>query len=218
MKKLRNYIFKFLITLLVIISSYIIIAFVLSIIPTAPHKMQCLQNKQIYLSTNGVHLDFVIKQEDVPSNWKNYLNIYDTTKYVSFGWGDRGFYLETPTWSDLKASTVINALFRKSDSAMHVTRYPVKIKKWHPINLCENQLASLLEHIQASFYNTDLQHVILIPNAGYNKYDDFYQGKGSYNVITTCNTWVNRGLKKMNVKTSIWSPFDKGILYHLEKN
>lgn len=31
--------------------------------------------------------------------------------YIAFGWGDKGFYLDTPTWADLKFSTAFKAAF-----------------------------------------------------------------------------------------------------------
>jgi hypothetical protein len=31
--------------------------------------------------------------------------------YVSFGWGDKGFYLDTPSWAELQPSTAFVAAF-----------------------------------------------------------------------------------------------------------
>ena len=44
-----------------------------------------------------------------------------TAEYLAFGWGDKGFYLDTPEWSDLKASTAFKAAFALGNSAMHTT-------------------------------------------------------------------------------------------------
>jgi hypothetical protein len=43
--------------------------------------------------------------------------------YLAFGWGDKGFYLNTPEWADLKVSTALNAAFGLSSSAIHSTFY-----------------------------------------------------------------------------------------------
>ena len=40
------------------------------------------------------------------------------------GRGDKGFYLQTPQWSDLKFSVAFNAVFDFSTAAMHATFYP----------------------------------------------------------------------------------------------
>jgi len=39
--------------------------------------------------------------------------------------------------------------------------------------------------------------------------------KGSFSCFKTCNTWTNQTLKKAEIKTAIWTPFDSGILKHL---
>ena len=42
------------------------------------------------------------------------------TEWIAFGWGDRGFMLNTPTWSDLRPGTAIVALSGAGSGAMHV--------------------------------------------------------------------------------------------------
>src|SRR5690606_23858222 len=44
-------------------------------------------------------------------------------RYLSIGWGDKGFYLNTPTWADLKFSTAFKAAFWLGDAAVHATYY-----------------------------------------------------------------------------------------------
>lgn len=39
------------------------------------------------------------------------------------GWGDKGFYLETPTWAELKASVAFKAVTGLSTTAIHATFY-----------------------------------------------------------------------------------------------
>ena len=44
-----------------------------------------------------------------------------TLRYIAIGWGDKGFYLDTPTWADLKFSTAFKAAFWLGNSAIHTT-------------------------------------------------------------------------------------------------
>ena len=46
-----------------------------------------------------------------------------TLRYIAIGWGDKGFYLDTPTWADLKFSTAFKAAFWLGNSAIHTTFY-----------------------------------------------------------------------------------------------
>jgi len=38
---------------------------------------------------------------------------------------------------------------------------------------------------------------------------------GSFSLFNTCNVWVNKALKVTGIETSVWSPFDFGVLHHL---
>jgi hypothetical protein len=43
-----------------------------------------------------------------------------------------------------------------------------------------------------------------------------YEAVGSYHAFNTCNLWTNRVFKQIGVKTALWSPFTKDIVYHLD--
>jgi len=71
----------------------------------------------IYIKGDIVHTDLVLPVKTESKDWSQsilykYTRTGDTAfNYISFGWGDKGFYLETPTWADLKASTAFKAAF-----------------------------------------------------------------------------------------------------------
>ena len=216
-KKGLKYLKKIFLLFLTLTIAFFVIVFTLSILGTHPKELNCSKSDQVYVSTNGVHLDIIVPKNKLPIAFQNELKLKKHVNFVSFGWGDKGFYLETPTWSELKFSTAINAVFLKSETAMHVTNYPYKFDSWHPIPICDAQQRLLNQYILDSFEKGGEGEIIIIPNAGYTSYDEFYEANGSYNLIKTCNSWVNRGLKTAKIKTSIWSPFDKGVLFHVGK-
>ena len=63
--------------------------------------------------TNGVHTDLVVPIKSAEIDWSKEIPIENTNSkstnfnYLSIGWGDKGFYLDTPTWADLKFSTCL---------------------------------------------------------------------------------------------------------------
>jgi uncharacterized protein (TIGR02117 family) len=141
-------------------------------------------------------------------------------EYVAFGWGDKGFYLNTPNWSDLKTSTAFNAAFGLGGSAMHVSFYkkddiaPGSIK----ISISKIQYFKLVEYIHHSFTKDKNGNYILIPtNMVYGLNDAFYEAVGSYSMINTCNSWTNSGLKSCEQRACFWTAFDKGIFYQYKK-
>ncbi len=194
---------------------YFLFALILSLAKTHPPEQDCKDKNEVFISSNGVHLDIVIPVDLLEPDLRQNLEILPGTKYVSFGWGDRRFYLNTPEWKDLTFSTAFNALFLKSKTAMHVTCLRNTYSDWKSLNLCRVQLNELITYIDNSFQKDETGKLIKIPVKGYYNFDFFYEANGSFSIFKTCNIWVNSALREIEVETSVWSPFDFGILYHL---
>ena len=217
MKKRITKIFKIFLSILFLpIFAYLLLAILLSIIPTQTDELDCSKNKAIYLSPNGVHIDLFISKNDLPETLIEQFSLNENINYIGFGWGDEKFYTETPSNQDIKASNVFHALFLNSSSAVHTYFFYKKSDHWKEITVCDEQLTAVIKHIEATFQENKNGKIIHIEDSGYSKKDTFYAAKGSYSCFNTCNHWLNRGLKKANIKTGIWSPFSFGILYHLK--
>lgn len=211
-----RYLKHFLWGIFALIGLYLVAAVLLSVIPNQlSSNGPCeSEEKTIYLVTNGIHLDIVLKKEDINKSFLEELKVADNTNFVAFGWGDKDFYLNTPTWDDLTMKTLTKALFWKSETAMHVTDYYSQGNSFVPVSVCAAQLNDLQAYIEDSFNKVDSKVVQV--GKGYGSRDRFYEAKGSYNALNTCNVWVNKALKRAKVKTAVWSPSDKGVLYHAE--
>src|SRR5690606_2012980 len=83
----------------------------------------------IYVMSNGVHTDIVLPVEHDVINWFSIFPFEYTQgqdlkpRYVGRGWGDKGFYVNTPEWKDLKVSTALVAALGMGETALHVTYY-----------------------------------------------------------------------------------------------
>jgi uncharacterized protein (TIGR02117 family) len=217
MKKFFIYLKRTVWILFTFIAGYFLIAVILSLISTKTQKLDCVKTEQIFISSSGIHLDIVIPVKNLKKNFIDNLQVQDNTKYISFGWGDKEFYINTPTWSDLTFSTAFKALFLKSETAMHVIFHKTSYVQWKKIDLCKMQLENLNSFIKSTFKKSKEQKFIRIGVSGYSENDYFFEARGSFSFYRTCNIWVNEALKKANIKTSIWSPFVYGILYHIEE-
>ena len=170
-----------------------------------------------------MHTDLVVPIKTEIIDWSQQIPFENTLSqrtdftYVGIGWGDKGFYLDTPTWADLKASTAIKAAFWMSESAMHCTFYEKMQENddCKKIMLTEKQYSDLVKFIKNQFKQDENGNFILIKtDAVYGKNDAFYDAKESYNFMQTCNTWANNGLKAAGQKAALWTPSDFGIFYH----
>jgi uncharacterized protein (TIGR02117 family) len=180
---------------------------------------------EVFIQTNGVHSDIVVPVKNELKDWSKEIQFQQTKSkdslmnYLSFGWGDKGFYLETPTWSDLKASTAFNAAFGLGESAMHATFYKkmaegndcVKIK------ISKKEYLQLVAYIESSFDRNKDGIPIFIPAVTYDKNDIFYEANRSYSLFYTCNTWANNALKSAGQKAAFWTNYDQGIFQHYAK-
>lgn len=183
------------------------------------------QNLSIYILTNGVHTDIVVPYFNEAYDWRTYLDSRLTpgkqtsAQWVSFGWGDKGFYLQTPEWKDLKASVAFNAAFGLSESAMHVTYYDKLITndKCIEIKLNKEQYQRLCKYILNRFDMENNKLMLVKTDQNYGLNDVFYEAKGKYSLFYTCNTWANNVLKFANLKASLFTLWDKGIFYHYRK-
>jgi len=200
-----------------LISGFLLAAVILSFLSTNPPNLVCVKDKEFYLASNGIHLDIIIPKQAVPKSIQQEILVSELTNFISLGFGDKDFYLQTPTWNDLKLNIALKALFLNSKTAIHLSKHSAKSENWIKIEICELQLKSLLSFLENSFKKDLKGRIIEIKNAGYTKNDKFYEGKGTFNCIQTCNNWVNKGLKAAQIKTSLWSPLDFGVLYHARK-
>lgn len=192
--------------------SYLIIALILSIITVNGNRNQQTGDKIIYLTTNGVHLGIVLPIAHIENSLISDLYIETSDQYLSFGWGDKNFYLNTPTWGDLTIKNAFSAVFLKSATLLHVTRYQAAHSKWIAVNVSEEALKQLNYYIANTFALNKNGLKIMLEGKGYTKWDNFYQAKGSYSLFKTCNTWVNTGFKQSGLKACFWTPFDFGLL------
>lgn len=210
--KIVNKIIKYLLYFLLIPIFYIVVSMILSSITIDRNVTTGRPDKTIYLASNGVHLDIVIPKEGIESKLLSHLRHKPNENYLAFGWGDKEFYLNTPTWNDLTLKTAFKAVFLKGPSLIHITRYQNIKSHWIEIKITESELKKLNNYFYETFELNNNEEKILLKSQGYTTRDDFYKAKGSFSFYKTCNSWVNTGFKKSGLKACFWTPFDFGLM------
>jgi len=219
MKKALQILLKTVLGIVVFLAVYLGVAWLLSKITVAAEE-PAKDEVAIYILTNGVHTDIVMPVVSEQMDWSkkvfyHHAEAVDSThRYLAVGWGDKGFYLDTPTWADLKASTAFKAAFGLSTTAMHTTFYKDMIlgEDCKQVMVSREQFRRLIDYIAGSFQQrADGSFIQVITNANYGSTDAFYEAHGKYSIIKTCNSWANKALKKSGQKACLWTAFDKGI-------
>lgn len=218
---------RVLLGVLVCIICYALAIWLLPLIPVNNDFQEAPNGTMIYIRSNGVHTDVVLPLRSAAKDWSAELPFANTASgdsnatHVAFGWGDKGFYLETKEWADLKASTAFNAAFGLSGSAMHVTHCdePVEGEMCLAVRVSDAMLQCLTTHVESGFAKGTDGKPVWIAHRYYESNDAFYEGTGSYGLFFTCNTWTNSVLKDCGLPAALWAAFDGGILRQYdEKN
>ena len=222
LKKIFKYILFTIITLIVLIGIYLLSERILSRISVNDTENSEPKNITMYVMSNGVHTDLVLPTKTDFIDWSTIFSFENTLgkktdfKYIAIGWGDKGFYLNTPEWKDLKASTAFVAATGIGETALHVTYYNnIQLdESTKSIQITDTQYQNLIKYIENSIeLGSDSKPQLIETTAQYGQNDAFYEAHRSYSVFFTCNSWTNDALKTAGIKASKWVAFDKGILY-----
>jgi len=221
MKKVFKIFIWSIVSIILFFGLYFLCAIFLGKIENSRVSSNSPKKYNVLILSNGVHTDIVMPVKNELVNWKYYFPVEKTrgkqnhNGWIAFGWGDKGFYLNTPTWADLTVSTALKAVTGLSSTALHVTyRDSIKIDSTNCIKLILNQreFKNLRSFIFKSFQKDKNKKAVYIPtNAVYGDNDAFYESTGTYHLFNTCNTWTNDALKSCNQKACCWTPFESGI-------
>jgi uncharacterized protein (TIGR02117 family) len=223
-KKSLQFIGKAFLGILLFVLVYVLAVFTLSKITVNSNSERQTEEIPIFIKTNGVHTDIVVPVKNIIKDWSKQIK-YENTQakdstahYLAFGWGDKGFYLDTPEWSDLKASTAFNAAFGLGNSAMHTTFYKSikENKDCIKVMISKENYQKLTDYIESSFQFDATLNPMFITATTYGKNDSFYEAKGKYSLFHTCNSWANGALKASHQKAAFWTATDSGIFCHYQ--
>ena len=222
--KILKTLFFIILSIFLFVVVYLLSETILSKITTNYSKNENL-DYEIFIKSNGVHTDVVLPIKSDVINWFDFFNYEDTLSkrddflYISIGWGDKGFYLDTPTWAELKLSTALIAGFGLGNAALHITYYDeiAEDDLTYKIQISKKQYSLIIDTIKNSLQYKDEKPINIKTTSQYGQNDAFYEAIGSYSIFHTCNTWTNNLLKKASLPASFWLAFDDGILYQYNK-
>ena len=224
--KILKYIGVFLVGFIVFVGLYMLGSFACKFITTNDDYVKPKQGTEIFVVSNGVHADICLPVSSNQALWsklfpaEDFSTLSKTPTHIAFGWGDKGFFLDTPEWSDLTFANAFKALFIPSPTVLHISYnvYEPVVSETTKSFLVDNEALKKMEAYILSYIQLKNGKPILIDCCRYpNMHDNFYESTGSYHLFRTCNVWTNQVIQEAGVKTSVWTPFDTGILKQFEE-
>ncbi|UUL84321.1 TIGR02117 family protein [Sphingomonas qomolangmaensis] len=175
------------------------------------------QGIEVFVEDNGVHtgiafpkamlegaLDGLVAPGDIGDPR------FAAHEWLVVGWGDRAFYLETPSWADVRPATVAAALIGSDRTVLHVEHIaqPRGGPQVKAVRLRPEEFARLVAFVRASFAEGQAVR-------GYAAYDAFYPANGHYNAVHTCNDWTGAAFRAAGVRMGAWTPFSRTVMWWL---
>jgi uncharacterized protein (TIGR02117 family) len=167
---------------------------------------------RILMLSNPIHTDIAIPVDDDLIARFGFLRAAGldldnpNLRYLVFGWGGRSFYIETPTWSDLKAGPVLKS-FTLDRSVLHAElagAIPENAPAVTALSIDDGGLERLKQFVLDSLAQTDGGPVSL-PGSNYGENDAFFEAKGYFNAFMGCNTWTAARLRQAGLTSGLWT-------------
>jgi uncharacterized protein (TIGR02117 family) len=202
-----------------VIVLYFTAALIGSFVPRNSDWREPASGTTVYIITNGYHSGLILPVSAEGEDLSLLIRPTDLSNrklagnWLLFGWGDRDFYLNTPTLADIKFSTAIHALAGSGQTLVHVDHLqsPDDVVDPRPIRLDAAAYQKLTRFIRASLAIDANGYPVVI--AGYNESDVFYEARGRYNLLHSCNNWTSDALAAAGVRTALWSPLSGGVMH-----
>ncbi len=196
-------------------ASYAVAGLIGGSIPSNRDWRAPVEGVHIFVESNGVHTGIVVPKVAAGVDWRGVARAedlrdprYGAFDHVAFGWGEKTFYLETPTWADVKLRTVVASAIGSDRTLMHVDHLPRPRAGdgAREIVVTPAQYRRLAAYIRASFRDGGARY------RGYAGYDAFYEANGRYSAVRTCNAWTGDALRFAGVRVGWWTPFPVTVM------
>ena len=199
--------------LIVPVALFMLAGWIGSSIPRNADWTEPAEGVTIFLASNGVHTEIVMPVETPAMDWRDRFPTTDLKAperdytHVAVSWGERSFFLETPTWAEFDPLTAVGAL-AGGEALIHAAFYenPQPSETFRPLRLREEEYRALARQIVADLPAHETIH------PGYGTHDVFYAVKGSYHLGNTCNQWTSDRLARAGVATGWWTPMPGGVM------
>jgi uncharacterized protein (TIGR02117 family) len=181
------------------------------------------RTRRILVVTNPIHSDIILPLDaDIRAAFADLGDAglpvrHENARWLAVGWGSRAFYVETPTWGDLKPVPLFKALTVDS-AVMHVTVFG-EIDPGNPnvteYTLSDERFGRLVAFVRESFVRDAVGQPVALIGAAYGPDDAFFEAHGVFNALVGCNTWTAKGLRVAGLQTGWWNPLPQSLSWSL---
>jgi uncharacterized protein (TIGR02117 family) len=178
----------------------------------------------IAVASNDWHTSLLLPRQTPVWNWDETIEPQDISslaeasarQWLSFGWGERSFYAETPQFADFSFQKAFYAVFVSEQFVLHVglEHQPIPDESLRVLSVNSAQYLSLVNYVKQTFLLDDKGKARRVLD-GFSQTDAFFDAGMDYTLLFTCNTWVAEALRSAGIPTPWWSGTAGAIMRHL---
>ena len=199
--------------LVLLVLGYVAAALVGGSLPANAGWRPAREGVTVWVESNGIHTGLVIPKVADGLDWRGLAPAGDLADpryggwgYVAIGWGEKGFYLGTPSWREVRPGLILHAVAGSSETLMHVEHLPGPAPDARAIVLRPEEYRRLASAVAASFRPGGRRY------PGYGRNDVFYDARGRYDGLRTCNSWTGDVLRQAGVRVGRWTPLPVTVM------
>jgi uncharacterized protein (TIGR02117 family) len=156
------------------------------------------------MAASGEDLSDLIRPEHLANR-----DLYGT--HAMIGWGHGAVYRNTKTWKNVRSGDIGSAVVGSDYTTLHIYHLinpqPTRIRKQFRVS--EAQYRHMVQDVRATFKMTGGKSKA---NPAYGRNNLFYDSKGRYSAIMTCNEWTGGVLRRAGVRIGVWTPMPGGVM------
>jgi len=172
---------------------------------------------EIIVADNGVHTSIAVPLRNADMDWTRIFPPSETANpwrpytHVAISWGERAVFLDTPTWGDLSALTVLRVMSVGGDALYHAEHWvrPAPSPQFRPVRISRAQYRALVRALLRDLPERTPDRAVY---PGYTDQDVFYDARGTYTVYKTCNEWTGETLRMAGIEMGAWTPFAGSVM------
>ena len=203
---------------LLVVGLYMLTALLGSHIPANADWQQPKDGVDIFVETNGVHVSLIVPMSAAGEDLSDLIrpdqldnpDLYGT--HAAIGWGHRRVYRNARTWGDVKSGDIVSAIIGSHDTTLHIYHLinPQPLPHRKLLRVSSTQYRGIMRQIRATFRLNKRGESVAYP--AYGPDNVFYDSKGHYSAMHTCNNWTGDILRRAGVRIGIWTPMPGGVM------
>jgi uncharacterized protein (TIGR02117 family) len=202
---------------MLVLGLYMLAALVGSLIPVNAGWREPKTGISVFVETNGVHVSLILPMSAAGEDLSDLIrpehltdpHLYGT--HAMIGWGHGAVYRNAQTWGEVRSGDIVSAVVGSDDTTLHIYHLinpkPTSIRR--RITVTQAQYRHMVTDVRASFKLSN-GHSKASPAYGLNNL--FYDSKGHYSALNTCNEWTAGVLRRAGVRIGIWTPMPGGVM------